>query len=75
MTQIYYDTWGYAGSYSKMYVRTKNGNNWSDWCSYYNTNNKPTLEDIVGSTVLPVSKGGTGFSTISAGYALVGNGT
>lgn len=75
VTQIYYDTWGYAGSYSKMYVRTKNGNNWSDWCSYYNTNNKPTLEDIVGSTVLPVSKGGTGFSTISAGYALVGNGT
>ena len=75
VTQIYYDTWGYAGSYSKMYVRTKNGNNWSDWCSYYNTNNKPTLEDITGSTVLPVSKGGTGFSTISAGYALVGNGT
>lgn len=75
VTQIYYDTWGYAGSYSKMYVRTKNSNNWSDWCSYYNTNNKPTLEDIVGSTVLPVSKGGTGFSTISAGYALVGNGT
>lgn len=75
VTQIYYDTWGYAGSYSKMYVRTKNGNNWSDWCSYYNTNNKPTLEDITGSTVLPVSKGGTGFSTISAGYALVSNGT
>ena len=75
VTQIYYDTWGYAGSYSKMYVRTKNGNNWSDWCSYYNTNNKPTLEDITGSTVLPVSKGGTGFSAISAGYALVGNGT
>lgn len=75
VTQIYYDTWGYAGSYSKMYVRTKNGNNWSDWCSYYNTNNKPALEDITGSTVLPVSKGGTGFSTISAGYALVGNGT
>lgn len=71
ITQIYINTWNKG---CETFVRNKWGV-WYDWFKYYSSSNKPTLEDIVGSAVLPVSKGGTGFSTISAGYALVGNGT
>ena len=74
-TQICIDNFGGQGQ-NQTWIRTYYGNaGWTTWYSLYSTKNKPTLEDIVGSTVLPVSKGGTGFSTISAGYALVGNGT
>lgn len=74
-TQICIDNFGGQGQ-NQTWIRTYYGNaGWTIWYSIYSAKNKPTLEDIVGSTVLPVSKGGTGFSTISAGYALVGNGT
>lgn len=71
ITQIYINTWNKG---CETFIRNKWGI-WYDWFKYYSSSNKPTLEDIVGSAVLPVSKGGTGFSTISGGYALVGNGT
>lgn len=71
ITQIYINTWNKG---CETFIRNKWGT-WGSWSKYYSSSNKPTLEDIVGSTVLPASKGGTGFSTISAGYALVGNGT
>lgn len=74
-TQICIDNFGGQGQ-NQTWIRTYYGNaGWTIWYSIYSAKNKPTLEDITGSTVLPVSKGGTGFSTISAGYALVGNGT
>lgn len=74
-TQICIDNFGGQGQ-NQTWIRTYYGNaGWTIWYSIYSAKNKPTLEDITGSTVLPVSKGGTGFSAISAGYALVGNGT
>ncbi|MFR5772727.1 MAG: hypothetical protein ACLUE7_05385 [Lachnospirales bacterium] len=74
-TQICIDNFGGQGQ-NQTWIRTYYGNaGWTVWYSIYSAKNKPTLEDITGSTVLPVSKGGTGFSAISAGYALVGNGT
>lgn len=74
-TQICIDNFGGQGQ-NQTWIRTYCGNaGWTIWYSIYSAKNKPTLEDITGSTVLPVSKGGTGVSTISAGYALVGNGT
>lgn len=74
-TQICVDNFGGQGQ-NQTWIRTYYGNaGWTTWYSIYSAKNKPTLEDIVGSAVLPVSKGGTGYSTISAGYALVGNGT
>lgn len=74
-TQICIDNFGGQGQ-NQTWIRTYYGNaGWTIWYSIYSAKNKPTLEDITGSAVLPVSKGGTGFSTISAGYALVGNGT
>lgn len=74
-TQICIDNFGGQGQ-NQTWIRTYYGNaGWTIWYSIYSAKNKPTLEDITGSTVLPVSKGGTGVSTISAGYALVGNGT
>lgn len=74
-TQICIDSFGGQGQ-NQTWIRTYYGSSgWTAWYTFYSSKNKPTLADITGSAVLPVSKGGTGYSTISAGYALVGNGT
>ena len=70
ITQVYINTWGKS---CETFVRNKWGT-WGSWSKYYSSGNKPTLEDIVSGSIA-VSKGGTGRSSLTEGYALVGNGT
>lgn len=71
ITQVYINTWNKG---CETFVRNKWGT-WGSWFKYYSSSNKPTLEDIVDSSSIAVSKGGTGRSSLSEGYAIVGNGT
>jgi len=52
------------------------GNTWSDW---YETNNASNISSGTLNSdrlpTVPVSKGGTGKTTLTSGYALIGNGT
>lgn len=71
ITQVYINTWGKS---CETFVRNKWGT-WGSWSKYYSSSNTPTLEDIVGSGSIAVSKGGIGRSSLTEGYAVVGNGT
>lgn len=58
----------YATNFGRIYLRNKvNNGDWSSWAAVYNENNKPALSDLLG--ILPVTKGGTGASSVNGAVA------